>query len=208
MTRGRRTISVPYPDAGRRAQLAERFSGRARVRRHERFFAATGIASDARILDVGCGVLGLRALEPDRDITGTDIVERPTYPGPFVLADAAEALPFADGEFDLVVLLERDRARPAGAARVVRARAAPRGEGLVRADAGEVVPHRAARAAAGRALAAAPAARALLALGAGGRPEEVELLSRSELEALFGAPVRERLGPLTKSWISIRPVRD
>ena len=57
------------------------------------------------MLDVGCGRLGLRALEPELDITGVDLAERPDYPGPFVHADAAAGLPFADGEFDLVVLL-------------------------------------------------------------------------------------------------------
>ena len=54
-----------------------------------------------RIVDVGCGALGLRGLSPELDITGVDLVERPGYPGPFVRADATERLPFADGEFDL-----------------------------------------------------------------------------------------------------------
>ena len=54
-----------------------------------------------RILDVGCGAIGLRGLAPDLDITGVDLVAPPGYPGPFVLADASAALPFADGEFDL-----------------------------------------------------------------------------------------------------------
>jgi SAM-dependent methyltransferase len=207
VSRGRRTISVPYPDAGRRAQLAERFSGRARVRRHERFFSATRIAPDARILDVGCGVLGLRALEPDRDITGTDIVPRPTYPGPFVLADAAEALPFDDDEFDLAycssVIEHVPVERREAFARELR-RVAKGWFVQTPAKSFPIEPH-----------ALLPAAHWLpkrlraryWRLGAGGRPEEVELLSRAELEALFGAPVRERLGPLTKSWISIRPAR-
>jgi hypothetical protein len=41
-------------------------------------------------------------------------------------------------------------------------------------------------------------------LGAGGDPDEVALLSRRELEALFGPARRERFGPFTKSWISVR----
>ena len=41
-----------------------------------------------RVLDVGCGTLGLRALAPGLDLTGVDRVERPSYPGPFVRADA------------------------------------------------------------------------------------------------------------------------
>ena len=84
------------------ARLASPLAGRARRRRHERFFALTRLPPGARVLDVGCGRLGLRALEPDLDITGVDLVPRPDYPGPFVQADAAAGLPFADGDFDLV----------------------------------------------------------------------------------------------------------
>src|SRR4029077_5741526 len=65
------------------------------------FFALTGVEEGAKVLDVGCGPLGLRALEPDRAVTGIDLRPHPAYPGPFVQADPAEALPFADGEFDL-----------------------------------------------------------------------------------------------------------
>jgi len=54
------------------------------------------------VLDVGCGRIGLRELEPQLDITGVDLIERPDYPGPFVRADVAAGLPFADDEFDLV----------------------------------------------------------------------------------------------------------
>ena len=38
-----------------------------------------------------------RPLEPELDITGVDLAARPDYPGPFVQADAAAGLPFADG---------------------------------------------------------------------------------------------------------------
>ena len=41
-------------------------------------------------------------------------------------------------------------------------------------------------------------------LGAGCEPEDVALLRRSELEALFGHAERERFGPFTKSWVSVR----
>src|SRR5882672_1753856 len=84
------------------ARLASPLAARARRRRHARFFALARLAPGARVLDVGCGRIGLRALEPGLDITGVDLVERPGYPGPFVRADAAAGLPFADGEFDLV----------------------------------------------------------------------------------------------------------
>jgi len=84
-----------------RARVASPLAARARARRHRRFFALTGVAPGMRVVDVGCGALGLRALEPDLDITGVDLAPRPQYPGPFVQADATERLPFDDGAFDL-----------------------------------------------------------------------------------------------------------
>src|ERR1700730_6286859 len=84
------------------ARLASPLAARARERRHERFFALTRLPPGARVLDVGCGRIGLRALEPELSITGVDLLERPDYPGPFVRADAAAGLPFAGEEFDLV----------------------------------------------------------------------------------------------------------
>ena len=83
------------------ARLASPVAARARARRHARFFNLTRLPAGARVLDVGCGLVGLRALEPELDITGVDVVERPDYPGPFVRADAAAGLPFDDDEFDL-----------------------------------------------------------------------------------------------------------
>ena len=41
-------------------------------------------------------------------------------------------------------------------------------------------------------------------LGVAGAWEDVRLLRRGEMERLFGPPVGERIGPLTKSWISVR----
>src|SRR5438128_10562544 len=84
------------------ARAASPLAARARARRHARFFAPLRLAPGARVLDLGCGALGLRALEPQLDITGVDVVERPAYPGPFVRADAAAGLPFAEDEFELV----------------------------------------------------------------------------------------------------------
>src|SRR5689334_7028185 len=100
---------MPVPDVygtarGPLARLAGPLAARARQRRHARFFPA--LAPGARVLDVGCGQIGLRALagtgEGGLQITGVDIAERPAYPGPFERADAAEALPFEDSSFELV----------------------------------------------------------------------------------------------------------
>ena len=194
--------------AGRvRARIASPLAGRARARRHERFFPRTGVRPGMRVLDVGCGALGLKGLEPDLDITGCDLEPRPWYPGEVVQADAGRHLPFPDGAFDLVYAnsliehLPRER-RATFAAEVMRV-----GRGFyVQTPAWEfpVEPH-----------ALLPAAhwlpvrarRPYWRLGAMGGWEHIELLRRGELRALFGAePLAERLGPLVKSWVVLRPV--
>lgn len=185
------------------ARLAGPFAERARARRHARFFGAIGLPADARILDVGCGVIGLRALEPARQITGLDLRAQPSYPGPFVQADAAEGLPFADGEFDLVYcssVIEHVPV-PRRAAFAAELRRVGRGW-LVQTPARSfpIEPH-----------SLLPGAqwlperlrRRYWRLGAAGSWEAIELLSRRELEALFGPARAERVGPLVKSWVCV-----
>jgi SAM-dependent methyltransferase len=161
------------------------------------------------VLDIGCGALGLRALasgEPDLDITGVDIDEHPEYPGPFVRADAAAGLPFADREFDLAycssviehVPRERRAAFAAELRRVARgwfvqtpARSFP------------IEPH---SLLVGAHWLPARLRRTYWPLGASGdAPESIELLSRGELEALFGPARAERFGGLVKSWVCVSP---
>lgn len=187
------------------ARFASPLAARARRRRHERFFALTGVARDARILDVGCGQLGLRALEPDLDITGVDIAAQPSYPGPFVRADAAQGLPFADGEFELVYcssVIEHVPS-PARAAFAAELRRVGRGWFVqTPARSFPIEPH--------ALLPFAhwlprPLRRVYWRLGAAGPDEQIELLSRRELEALFGPATAERIGPLAKSWVCVRP---
>jgi SAM-dependent methyltransferase len=187
------------------ARLASPLAARARARRHERFFALARVQPGTRVLDVGCGALGLRALEPDLDITGVDLVERPDYPGPFVRADATLRLPFASGEFDLVycssVIEHVPPARRAAFAAEVRRV----GRGwFVQTPALSfpIEPH-----------SLLPGAHWLpprlrkpyWRLGAAGDWEDISLLSRGEMEALFGPALAERVGPLVKSWVCVRP---
>jgi SAM-dependent methyltransferase len=187
------------------ARLASPVAARARAGRHARFFALTGIHADARILDLGCGSLGLRALEPGLDITGVDIAERPEYPGPFVRADATAGLPFADGQFDLVYcnsviehIAPERRERFASELKRV-------GRGwYVQTPAWSfpIEPH-----------ALLPGAQWLPAalrrhyweLGAAKGWEDISLLRRAEMRELFGEPIlEERLGRLVKSWLAVR----
>jgi SAM-dependent methyltransferase len=187
------------------ARLASPLAARARARRHERFFALAHLSDGARVLDVGCGALGLRALQPALDITGVDLAERPDYPGPFVRADASQGLPFADAQFDLVYCSSviEHVPRPRRAAFAAEARRVGRGWFVqTPAYSFPVEPH-----------ALLPFAhwlpsrvrRSYWRLGAAGAWEEIELLGRAEMEALFGPALPERAGPLVKSWVCVHP---
>jgi SAM-dependent methyltransferase len=189
-----------------RARLASPLAARTRARRHAAFFALTGLQPGMRVVDVGCGALGLRGLEPDLDITGVDLVARPQYPGPFVQADATRRLPFDDGAFDLaysssVIEHLAPVDRPAFAREVRRV---ARGF-FVQTPAWSfpIEPH-----------ALLPFAhwlpptlrRPYWRLGAAGSWEDIALLRRAELAALFGEPIHaERFAGLVKSWIALRP---
>jgi len=185
------------------ARLAGPFAARARARRHERFFALTHLPPGAKVLDVGCGSLGLRALEPQLDITGVDLAPRPNYPGPFVQADAAKHLPFADKEFDLVycssVIEHVPPAHRAPFAKEIR-RVGKATFVQTPAFSFPLEPH-----------ALLPFAhwlppairRRYWRMGAAGGWEEISLLRRREMEALFGPALPERVGPLVKSWVCV-----
>ena len=203
--RGRSAADVYGTARGPLARAASPVAARARERRHTRFFALARVPTGARVLDLGCGSLGLRALEPELDITGVDIVERPEYPGPFVRADAADGLPFAPATFDLVYCssviehVARER-RGKFAAEVRRV-----GRGwFVQTPAFSfpIEPHSLLPGAHWLPL---RARRGYWRLGAAGAWEEISLLRRAELERLFGPALPERFGPLVKSWVCVRP---
>ena len=205
-TAGQRRPGAVYGTArGPLARLASPLAARARARRHARFFPLAKLPAGARVLDVGCGQIGLRALEPGLDITGVDVFDRPGYPGPFVRADAAAGLPFASDEFDLVYcssVIEHvpSPRRPAFAAELRRV-----GRGwFVQTPAFSfpLEPH--------SLLPAAHwlpprARRPYWRLGATGEWEEISMLRRAEVEELFGPALPERVGPLVKSWVCVRP---
>jgi SAM-dependent methyltransferase len=187
------------------ARLASPLAARARTRRHARFFAPLRLGGSARVLDLGCGRIGLRALEPELDITGVDLFERPDYPGPFLRADAADGLPFADDEFDLVYCSSVIEHVPAARRAAFAAETLRVGRGwFVQTPARSfpLEPH-----------SLLPFAhwlpvrlrRRYWRLGAAETWEDIELLGRGELEALFGPARPERVGPLVKSWVCVRP---
>jgi SAM-dependent methyltransferase len=186
------------------ARLASPLAAATRRRRHERFFAMCALAPGARVLDVGCGTLGLRALEPALDITGVDLTERPGYPGPFVRADAAAGLPFAEGEFDLVycssviehVPLDRRVAFAREVRRVGRGWFVQTPARSFPLEPHSLLPFAHWLPAAAR--------RRYWRLGAACEWEDISLLSRQELEGLFGPALPERVGPLVKSWVCVR----
>jgi SAM-dependent methyltransferase len=198
-------VGVYRTARGPLARLADPLAARARARRHALFRELTGVDASTRIVDVGCGTLGLRGLAPDLDVTGVDVVERPSYPGPFVRADATARLPFEDGAFDLAysnsVIEHIAPADRAAFAREVR-RVARGWWVQTPAYSFPVEPH-----------ALLPfahwlpvrARRAYWRLGAAGSWEEIALLRRGELAELFGEPVvAERVAGLAKSWIAVR----
>jgi SAM-dependent methyltransferase len=195
-----------YPTArGPLVRIARPFAARARARRHALFFSLTGLAPGARVLDVGCGHLGLRGLEPELDITGVDLARYPDYPGPFVQADPADGLPFSDGQFDLVycssviehVPPPRRAAFAAEVRRVGRAWFAQTPAYSFPLEPHSLLP--------GAHWLPVGMRRPYWRLGAAGQWEEISLLRRAEMEELFGPARAERVGPLVKSWVCVSP---
>ena len=191
---------------GLRTRAASAAADRARRHRHERFLEIVRPAPGMRIVDVGCGPAGLREWAPELGVTGVDVRPRPDYPGPFVQADAGAGLPFGDGEFDLAYSNSViEHVAPAARARfAAEIRRVARGWWVQTPAYGfPVEPH-----------ALLPGAhwlpvglrRRYWRLGVAAAWEDIELMRRGELLELFGPDViAERVGPLVKSWIAVRP---
>ena len=205
-TAGRRRPGAVYGTArGPLARLASPLAARARARRHARFFPLAKLPTAARVLDVGCGQIGLRALEPRLDITGVDLFDRPGYPGPFVRADASAGLPFASDEFDLVYCSSVIEHVPPSRRAAFAAELRRVGRGwFVQTPAFSfpLEPHSLLPGAHWLPL---RTRRLYWRLGAAGEWEEISLLRRAEVEELFGPALPERVGPLVKSWVCVRP---
>jgi SAM-dependent methyltransferase len=197
---------------GIRRWLGSRLAERARGRRHETYRALVGPRTDDIIIDIGCGAAGLAEFEPQSQITGVDLPDRPPggYEAPhrhYVQSDA-RALPFADKEFDIAYsnsLIEHlePSDRPTFAREVTRV--AKRYFVQTPNRWFPVEPH----------LLIpffqhlpAAARRRLWRFGVATTPfEEIQLLDARELKSLFpdALIVRERIGPLTKSVMAIGP---
>jgi SAM-dependent methyltransferase len=191
-------------------RVAAPFAARARMRRHRLFVQTVGLRDGDRVVDVGCGSAGLRALDSTHDVTGLDVRPQPRYAGGperFVQGDAV-AMPFADGAFDVAYcnsLIEHlepaDRPKLAAELRRVAGRyfvQTPNRwfpiEPHVLLPLFQFLP-RAAR-------------RRLWRFGASGEDfHDIHLLGRRELARLFPEAriLRERVGPLTKSYMVVGP---
>jgi SAM-dependent methyltransferase len=187
------------------ARLASPLATRARARRHARFFPLAKLPAAARVLDVGCGQIGLRALEPGLDITGVDRVDRPGYPGPFVRADASEGLPFATDQFDLVYCSSVIEHVPPSRRAAFAAELRRVGRGWFVQTPALSFPLEPHSLLPGAHWLPPRSRRLYWRLGAAGEWEEISLLRRSEVEELFGPALAERVGPLVKSWVCVRP---
>jgi len=191
--------------AGPVQRVAGVLSTHARRRRYTTFVRTLDVRPEDRILDVGCGRLGLLALGPGHRIVGLDARPQPGYPGELVIGDA-RAMPFADGEFDVAYcnsLLEHVRPvdRPLVAAeirRVARRWFVQTPNLWFPFEPHVLLPGY-------QFLPASMQGRLSGLAASGGAHEWTRLLDARALARLFpdGRILRERVGPLTKSLMAV-----
>jgi hypothetical protein len=170
---------------GLRSRLGSRLAAQARARRHERFRALTGAGEGTRILDVGCGALGLRRSSPAWTSPEPTSPTDPTTPG-----RSCRPTPPTGCRSTTAPSTSRTRAASSSTSRPSAGPPSPARSAGSRAgggpDARILVP--------GRAACAPPAAhwlppalrRPYWRMGVAGEWEDIALLRRGELEALFG----------------------
>ena len=200
-------VSDVYGTArGLRARLASGPAGRARLRRHREFFALTGAGRARGSSTSGADRWDCARSSPTWTSPASTWRRGPEYPGPFVQADATDRLPFDDGAFDLAYCNSViEHVAPGAPRRIRRGAEAGRRGWYVQTPAFSfpVEPH-----------ALLPFAhwlpvalrRPYWRLGVAGDWEDIHLLRRREMAALFGEPRAERVGPLAKSWVSVKAV--
>ncbi len=190
------------------ARLAGPAAASARARRHARFFGLAQLPEGGTVLDVGCGVLGLRAQEPELAITGLDLAKRPTIQArSCALTPPTGCRSTTTRSISCTARASIEHVPPARrAAFAAELRRVGRGWFVQTPAFGfPLEPH-----------SLLPGAhwltprlrRPYWRLGVTGGWEEISLLRRAELESLFGPALPERFGALVKSWVSVRPVRS
>jgi SAM-dependent methyltransferase len=193
---------------GIRTRLANRYSQRSRRKRAALFERLLAPGTGQSAVDIGCGAGGLAVLGTPLAVTGVDLVPREDYPGArFVQADAT-ALPFDDDQFDVAysnsvvehLPPEKRAAYAAELTRVGRCWFVQTPNAAFPIEPHALLPfvHWLPR----------RLGRALWRLGVSGDPyDDVRLLGIGELRQLFpdAVIVRERVGPLTKSFVAVGP---
>ena len=189
-----------------RAASARRALGARATRAHERLFALTGATPQSRIVDIGCGVLGLRRHAPTTTSPGSTASRGRSTPGRSSSPTSSRACrsPTASST-SRTARASSSTSRPPTAPRSPPSCAASRAAGTSRRRRSPFPSSRT------RCCRSRTGCRPGCGASTGGSAWRASG-SRSSCcgaprwRELFGEPVAERAGPLVKSWISVRPL--